>query len=553
MSWTDQNELVRLGKKMLEVTGTNTSTSTSTNTNTPSEKSIISQLASYTGVGYNAARDAYVKGVLDPLLQEKVRKSMNWLINANYIPEFVHGETLNADLDDSAEVSAIKPDGIESPKRMFNIDTGMLEDWPSGQYAILSHSWKGQEITYSFISKIKASQKKREVYEMLQEEDDEEAVRFGRFQSKKFKHLEAGMTDIALLGAQCIKDCQDASRKIDALLSRSGIKSSPRELLEKLAKFKIASSEAKEASDSYNEKEDEVKQRKMSAKAPEEKKDVGVVSEKPSATDEKGDSSKKLTPAEELVKAESELAEAQVKRDTTEEQRDKAKESCGVMNQIPALKSAVEDLLLALERKKSMNKIEGSMEEARRILDLNLFPRKGRNRYLWNDTCCINKADANELNESLAMMGQWYNNADFCLVHLDTKESTEWVHTWDHLEKKADNPNWRTFAEIEKPNWATRGWTLQELVLSKMTFYVNSLWQPLSRGAEGLGPYYYHCSYLAHHIREENISDAPPHAKSTLQDLAKLQNLMDTLTEEKVEVVCYRNQCSFITYLAGGP
>lgn len=125
MSWTDQNELMRLGKKMLDATGTST----------PSEKSMISQLASSTGVAYSVARDAYVKGVLDPLLQEKVRKSMNWLIHANFIPEFVDDKASKTDLGDFAEASAIKPDGVEIPKRMFNLDTGNLEEWPSGQYA----------------------------------------------------------------------------------------------------------------------------------------------------------------------------------------------------------------------------------------------------------------------------------------------------------------------------------------------------------------------------------------------------------------------------------
>jgi hypothetical protein len=57
MSWTDQNELMRLGKKMLDATGTST----------PSEKSMILQLASNTGVAYNVARDAYVNSLMTRL------------------------------------------------------------------------------------------------------------------------------------------------------------------------------------------------------------------------------------------------------------------------------------------------------------------------------------------------------------------------------------------------------------------------------------------------------------------------------------------------------
>jgi hypothetical protein len=506
MAWTDQNELMRLGKKMLDATGTST----------PSENSMISQLASNTGVAYSVARDAYVKSILDPLLQEKVRKSMSWFINANFIPEFFDDKAANADLDESAEASAFKPDGVGIPKRMFNIDTGNLEYWPSGQYVILSHSWKGQEISYQYISKIKESQKKREAYEMLQDDGDEEAKRFASFKAKKFDHLEMGKSDVQLLRAQCTKDLETQIRKINTLLWRSGIKSNIRELLARLAEFKIAISEEKAAQDAFNEKEEELKLREIAEKGSEKGSSEvhAAVVEESSGTD-----------AGSLVDG---LAQVGDKLNEAKERLNRAKESCAIMDQELTLRSAVEDLILLLETRKSVNKIEGSMREAKRILDLGLFPSKGRKRYLWNDTCCINKGDANELNESLAMMGEWYNNADFCLVHLDTKESTEWVDTWDHLDKAAEVPNFPTFADVKEPNWATRGWTLQELVLSKMTFYVNNLWKPLTRPEEGLGPYYYHRSYLAHHIPGIDILDVPAEAKSTVQDAAKLQKLMDT-------------------------
>jgi hypothetical protein len=520
MSWTDQNELMRLGKKMLDATGANA----------PSERSFISQIASSTGVGYDVARDAYVKGVLDPLLQEQVRKSMKWLIHAKFVPNFVDNNASMADLDDSAEAfdpSAIRPDGVQIPKRMFNIDTGNLEDWPSGQYVILSHSWKGQEISYPFITKVKQSRKKSEVYEMIQDDPDEEASRFARFQAKKFKHLEAGRSDVELLIAQCNKDIQAQVEKINTVLSRSGIKSSARELLAQLEEFKEAAWEEVGARNFCNTKRKELEQRDMVDRVLEkEKKEAGVEDmEVPSEVDEKG-LSKGLAQIEEgLSQAEERLSQA-------EERLKRAAESCERMNHDPALRSVVEDLLPVLERKKSMNKIVGSIREAKRILDSGLFPSNGRRRYLWNDTCCINKGDSNELTESLAMMGEWYNNADFCLVHLDTPSSSEWVSTWDHLEKPAELPNFRSFDDVSHPKWATRGWTLQELVLSKMTFYVNSLWQPLARSVEGLGPYYYHCLYLDQHVRDEDIFNAPPNAKSILWNPERLRELMDT--EEKV-------------------
>ncbi|KAM3070199.1 hypothetical protein ACMFMG_003763 [Clarireedia jacksonii] len=532
MSQADQNEILSLGRKIFETTGTSF----------PSEKSIITQLASSAGVGYNVARDAYVKTVLDPLIQEKVRKSMNWLIGDKFLPNFDHHDTQNPDLDDVVEAfdpSSINADGIQIPKRMFNIDTGNLEDWPSGQYVILSHSWKGQEISFPFICKVKEDQKKREIYEMIQDDPDEEVRRFARLQAKNFQHLEAEKSDVELLSAQCTYDIKAQDKKITTILSRSSMTSNTRELLGHLAEFKEATWEANNARTSRDAKRKELDQRKMADEVLEKvKKDAGVDdSGMTDDLDDKEDSGGSTQVKGEFLKAKAQLQEAEALLQKAEERLKDATERWGIMNQNHDLHSALEDLLPILERKKSMNKIEGSIREAKRILDSGLFPSTSKRRYLWNDTCCINKGDANELSDSLARMGEWYNNADFCLVHLDTPSATEWVSTWDHLEKPGELPNFQTFDEVSGPKWSTRGWTLQELVLSKMTFYVNSAWKPLTRPAEGLGPYYYHYSYLDQHILDRDISDVPQEAKFFLQDMARLRELMDS--EEKIEYISY--------------
>ncbi|KAJ8067922.1 hypothetical protein OCU04_003507 [Sclerotinia nivalis] len=535
-SWTDQNELFRLGKKIFDATGTPT----------PSEKSLISSLASTTGVGYNVARDAYVKSVLDPLLQNKVRKSMKWIINSSFVPEFIDSTANGTDLDDeSFEKETIDPvvlnaDGVPVPKRMFNIDTGNMEDESNGQYVILSHCWKGQEITYSFLTKIKENARKREVYEMVRDADDEDedAKRFASFQAKKFGHLEVGKSDVELLAAQCTKDVDEQIKKITVILSRSGNGSSDCDLgtfLAQLTEFKEATWEAASARSTLNEKKNEIELGKRANKDLEkEKKDVGVNDLGTPTNSEASEASEddSFNLRRDLSQAESDLPEVEDKLSHAETRLRNATEECMTMNQIPGLRSTMEDLLPILERKKSMYKIEGSLTEAKKILDSGLFPSNGRKRYLWNDTCCINKGDANELNESLAMMGQWYNHADLCLVHLDTPSSTEWVNTWRSLDMQpgelADDDNFAKFEDVVSPKWGKRGWTLQELVLSKMTFYVNNLWKPLSRDVEGLGPYYYHCFYLQKHVRDQDISGLPEKAKSLLQNLAHLQEFMDT-------------------------
>ncbi|RYP30977.1 hypothetical protein DL767_005984 [Monosporascus sp. MG133] len=94
-----------------------------------------------------------------------------------------------------------------------------------------------------------------------------------------------------------------------------------------------------------------------------------------------------------------------------------------------------------------------------------------------------------------------YTHAEFCLVHLDeSNEPEEWIREWDTFRKdRSRKPNFTSFGEIDKkkPQWATRGWSLQESILSKNTFYVNSVWGALSRPVENLGSYYYICPFIS--------------------------------------------------------
>ncbi|KAF5868363.1 uncharacterized protein Bfra_007561 [Botrytis fragariae] len=533
-SWADQNDLLRFGKRILDTTGTPT----------PTEKSLISSLASATGVGYNVARNAYVKSVLDPLLQDKVHKSMKWIINSNFVPEFIDPKENGTGLDDdSFEEEIIDPailsaDGVPSPKRMFNLDTGNVEDWPSGQYVILSHSWKGQEITFSFLQEVRENARKREVYEMIRDshDEDEDAKRFASFQVKKFGHLKAGKSDVELLAAQCKKDVDEHIKKIDNILSRSGKESdysNAGTFLADFTEFKEATSETTSFRKELIPRRKGVEVKELADKnLDKEKQDMGVddsetsIENEANITNSRNHSNKSL-------KIDSILPDLEDKMRLAEMRLENATRKYTILNKIPGLLSAIEDFLPILERRKSMYKIENSIGEAKRILRSGLFPSNGCKQYLWNDTICINKGDANEQNESLAMMGQWYNNADFCLVHLDTSSSTEWVSTWHSINMDspgtwACDANFTKFEDVKSPKWSTRGWTLQELVLSKMAFWVNNLWEPLPRVVEGLGPYYYHCYYLQQHIREQDITNAPEETKSFLSSLGNLKSLMDT-------------------------
>ncbi|CAG8978176.1 hypothetical protein HYALB_00011492 [Hymenoscyphus albidus] len=72
-------------------------------------------------------------------------------------------------------------------------------------------------------------------------------------------------------------------------------------------------------------------------------------------------------------------------------------------------------------------------------------------RYIWVDTCCIDKTSSAELSEAINSMFLWYRNAEVCYAYLSDVDED---------------------SELSGSLWFTRGWTLQELLApSKVVFY----------------------------------------------------------------------------------
>ena len=81
-------------------------------------------------------------------------------------------------------------------------------------------------------------------------------------------------------------------------------------------------------------------------------------------------------------------------------------------------------------------------------------------QYLWVDSCCIDKPNNGELVESISNMGAWYKNAEVCLTYVDDFAGDD-------------------LAKAKKPRWSTRGWTLQEVVMSKRVIFFNKAWKQI--------------------------------------------------------------------------
>jgi hypothetical protein len=83
-------------------------------------------------------------------------------------------------------------------------------------------------------------------------------------------------------------------------------------------------------------------------------------------------------------------------------------------------------------------------------------------KYVWIDTCCIDKTNSVELGEAINSMFQWYKKAFICYNYLSD------VPTVDNPR----DPGSKFFSS----RWFQRGWTLQELLAPKQLRFYNLVW-----------------------------------------------------------------------------
>jgi len=86
-------------------------------------------------------------------------------------------------------------------------------------------------------------------------------------------------------------------------------------------------------------------------------------------------------------------------------------------------------------------------------------------RYVWIDTCCIDKSSSSELSEAINSMFRWYRDPDICYYYLDDVRSSQ-------------DPA-GTASEFRASLWFTRGWTLQELLAPYEVAFVGRDWQEI--------------------------------------------------------------------------
>ncbi|KAI6023010.1 hypothetical protein PISMIDRAFT_59438, partial [Pisolithus microcarpus 441] len=93
--------------------------------------------------------------------------------------------------------------------------------------------------------------------------------------------------------------------------------------------------------------------------------------------------------------------------------------------------------------------------------------RRDGYRWLWVDTCCIDKRSSSELSEAINSMYRWYRNSKMCYVYLHDVDEPDFPTEQD-FSKFGRSNGW--------PEWFSRGWTLQELTAPEKATFFNKDW-----------------------------------------------------------------------------
>ncbi|KAI6039167.1 hypothetical protein EDC04DRAFT_1789773 [Pisolithus marmoratus] len=112
-----------------------------------------------------------------------------------------------------------------------------------------------------------------------------------------------------------------------------------------------------------------------------------------------------------------------------------------------------------------------------KIYNSYLQARHGCLRWLWVDTCCIDKRSSAELSEAINSMYVWYANSDRCYAFLHDIYTT-------FLPYKPDNVNFTKFNGW--PKWFSRGRTLQELIAPHDVHFFDGNWQYITSKPESV-------------------------------------------------------------------
>ncbi|EXF77987.1 HET domain-containing protein [Colletotrichum fioriniae PJ7] len=86
-------------------------------------------------------------------------------------------------------------------------------------------------------------------------------------------------------------------------------------------------------------------------------------------------------------------------------------------------------------------------------------------KWVWVDTCCIDKTSSAELSEAINSMYRWYRDSQVCYAYLEDVQQADDPSSFD--------------SQFSNSRWFTRGWTLQELLAPETVEFFDAAWEKL--------------------------------------------------------------------------
>ncbi|KAI0702605.1 heterokaryon incompatibility protein-domain-containing protein [Earliella scabrosa] len=100
-------------------------------------------------------------------------------------------------------------------------------------------------------------------------------------------------------------------------------------------------------------------------------------------------------------------------------------------------------------------------------------------KWVWIDTCCIDKTSSAELSEAINSMFHYYTLAHVCYAYLQDVPSQD-AFTVPKMLPLGPTPEGPFVAS----RWHRRGWTLQELIAPRVLYFLSRSWKSLGSRAE---------------------------------------------------------------------
>jgi len=136
----------------------------------------------------------------------------------------------------------------------------------------------------------------------------------------------------------------------------------------------------------------------------------------------------------------------------------------------------------------------------RKILQSCEQTKKDECKWLWVDTCCIDKRSSAELSEAINSMYRWYENSRICYAYLHDVHGSSFPVASDYA-RYSKSKGW--------PEWFSRGWTLQEMIASRDVQFFNKDWHPIG-DKRTLSPILEYVTQVPQHILKEGLSSNRP-------------------------------------------